>query len=257
MTDAAARLSRLRATTRTCCGSRTSRCSAIARGARFRSTRAGAQAAGSNAAGATYHVALGREASLEGRLRVTTPCRRRRRRAASSLATLDVVDGASRPARSLTASIGRAEMASVFDDDIRRAAIEIASLTAAPPAAPRRPRRTPGHRRGRVLQAAGAAAARLSTPSRRGPPPEASFSDLPARPPTARRPRSSFSAFVYEAAIMLPPSRSAAMVRRTSARAAAFNFVSSPSASVYSCGVSPIRHFPLTPCCATGDKRGR
>ena len=31
----------------------------------------GAQAAVSNAAGATYHVALGREASLEGRLRVT------------------------------------------------------------------------------------------------------------------------------------------------------------------------------------------
>ena len=142
----------------------------------------GAQAAVSNAAGATYHVALGREASLEGRLRVTVNVPSSTASGRLSLATLDVVVTARlRPARSLTASIGRAEMAKrVFDDDIRRAAIEIASLTAAPPAAPPEAEEdAPVIGAGRVLQAAGAAAARLKhSVKARAAAPEASFSDL-------------------------------------------------------------------------------
>ena len=143
----------------------------------------GAQAAVSNtAAGATYHVALGREASLEGRLRVTVNVPSSTASGRLALATLDVVVTARlRPARSLTASIGRAEMAKgVFDDDIRRAAIEIASLTAAPPAAPPEAEEdAPVIGAGRVLQAAGAAAARLKhTVKARAAAPEASFSDL-------------------------------------------------------------------------------
>ena len=143
----------------------------------------GAQAAVSNtAAGATYHVALGREASLEGRLRVTVNVPSSTESGRLALATLDVVVTARlRPARSLTASIGRAEMAKgVFDDDIRRAAIEIASLTAAPPAAPPEAEDDAAIvGPGRVLQAAGAAAARLKhTVKARAAAPEASFSDL-------------------------------------------------------------------------------
>ena len=143
----------------------------------------GAQAAVSNtAAGATYHVALGREASLEGRLRVTVNVPSSTASGRLALATLDVVVTARlRPARSLTASIGRAEMAKgVFDDDIRRAAIEIASLTAAPPAAPPEAEEDAAIvGPGRVLQAAGAAAARLKhTVKARAAAPEASFSDL-------------------------------------------------------------------------------
>ena len=143
----------------------------------------GAQAAVSNtAAGATYHVALGREASLEGRLRVTVNVPSSTASGRLALATLDVVVTARlRPARSLTASIGRAEMArGVFDDDIRRAAIEIASLTAAPPAAPPEAEEDAAIvGAGRVLQAAGAAAARLKhTVKARAAAPEASFSDL-------------------------------------------------------------------------------
>ena len=143
----------------------------------------GAQAAVSNtAAGATYHVALGREASLEGRLRVTVNVPSSTASGRLALATLDVVVTARlRPARSLTASIGRAEMAKgVFDDDIRRAAIEIASLTAAPPAAPPEAEEDAAIvGAGRVLQAAGAAAARLKhTVKARAAAPEASFSDL-------------------------------------------------------------------------------
>ena len=142
----------------------------------------GAQAAVSNtAAGATYHVALGREASLEGRLRVTVNVPSSTESGRLALATLDVVVTARlRPARSLTASIGRAELAKVFDDDIRRAAIEIASLTAAPPAAPPEAEEDAAIvGAGRVLQAAGAAAARLKhTVKARAAAPEASFSDL-------------------------------------------------------------------------------
>ena len=51
----------------------------------------GAQAAVSNAAGAMYHVALGREASLEGRLRVTVNVPSSAASGRLSLATLDVV----------------------------------------------------------------------------------------------------------------------------------------------------------------------
>ena len=141
----------------------------------------GAQAAVSNAAGATYHVALGREASLEGRLRVTVNVPSSTESGRLALATLDVVVTARlRPARSLMASIGRASMAKgVFDDDIRRAAIEIASLTAAPPAAPPEAEDAAIVGAGRVLQAAGAAAARLKhTVKARAAAPEASFSDL-------------------------------------------------------------------------------
>ena len=142
----------------------------------------GAQAAVSNAAGATYHVALGREASLEGRLRVTVNVPSSTESGRLALATLDVVVTARlRPARSLMASIGRASMAKgVFDDDIRRAAIEIASLTAAPPAAPPEAEEDAAIvGPGRVLQAAGAAAARLKhTVKARAAAPEASFSDL-------------------------------------------------------------------------------
>jgi hypothetical protein len=142
----------------------------------------GAQAAVSNAAGATYHVALGREASLEGRLRVTVNVPSSTESGRLALATLDVVVTARlRPARTLAASIGRAEMAKgVFDDDIRRAAIEIASLTAAPPAAPPEAEEDAAIvGAGRVLQAAGAAAARLKhTVKARAAAPEASFSDL-------------------------------------------------------------------------------
>ncbi len=141
----------------------------------------GAQAAVSNAAGATYHVALGREASLEGRLRVTVNVPSSTESGRLSLATLDVVVTARlRPARTLVASIGRAEMAKgVFDDDIRRAAIEIASLTAAPPAAPEAEEDAAIVGAGRVLQAAGAAAARLKhSVKARAAVPEASFSDL-------------------------------------------------------------------------------
>ena len=141
----------------------------------------GAQAAVSNAAGATYHVALGREASLEGRLRVTVNVPSSTESGRLALATLDVVVTARlRPARSLMASIGRASMAKgVFDDDIRRAAIEIASLTAAPPAAPEAEEDAAIVGAGRVLQAAGAAAARLKhTVKARAAAPEASFSDL-------------------------------------------------------------------------------
>ena len=143
----------------------------------------GAQAAVSNtAAGATYHVALGREASLEGRLRVTVNVPSSTESGRLALATLDVVVTARlRPARTLAASIGRAELAKgVFDDDIRRAAIEIASLTAAPPAAPPEAEEdAPVIGAGRVLQAAGAAAARLKhTVKARAAAPEASFSDL-------------------------------------------------------------------------------
>ena len=141
----------------------------------------GAQAAVSNAAGATYHVALGREASLEGRLRVTVNVPSSTESGRLALATLDVVVTARlRPARSLMASIGRASMAKgVFDDDIRRAAIEIASLTAAPPAAPEAEEDAAIVGAGRVLQAAGAAAARLKhSVKARAAAPEASFSDL-------------------------------------------------------------------------------
>ena len=143
----------------------------------------GAQAAVSNtAAGATYHVALGREASLEGRLRVTVNVPSSTESGRLALATLDVVVTARlRPARSLIASIGRAELSKgVFDDDIRRAAIEIASLTAAPPAAPPEAEEdAPVIGAGRVLQAAGAAAARLKhSVKARAAAPEASFSDL-------------------------------------------------------------------------------
>ena len=141
----------------------------------------GAQAAVSNtAAGATYCVALGREASLEGRLRVTVNVPSSTESGRLALATLDVVVTARlRPARSLMASIGRAELAKVFDDDIRRAAIEIASLTAAPPAAPPEAEDAAIVGPGRVLQAAGAAAARLKhTVKARAAAPEASFSDL-------------------------------------------------------------------------------
>ena len=142
----------------------------------------GAQAAVSNAAGATYHVALGREASLEGRLRVTVNVPSSTESGRLALATLDVVVTARlRPARSLMASIGRASMAKgVFDDDIRRAAIEIASLTAAPPAAPPEAEEDAAIvGAGRVLQAAGAAAARLKhSVKARAAAPEASFSDL-------------------------------------------------------------------------------
>ena len=142
----------------------------------------GAQAAVSNtAAGATYHVALGREASLEGRLRVTVNVPSSTASGRLALATLDVVVTARlRPARSLTASIGRAEMAKgVFDDDIRRAAIEIASLTAAPQIAPPEAEDAPIAGAGRVLQAAAGAAARLKhTVKARAAAPEASFSDL-------------------------------------------------------------------------------
>ena len=143
----------------------------------------GAQAAVSNtAAGATYHVALGREASLEGRLRVTVNVPSSTESGRLALATLDVVVTARlRPARSLMASIGRASMAKgVFDDDIRRAAIEIASLTAAPPAAPPEAEEDAAIvGAGRVLQAAGAAAARLKhSVKARAAVPEASFSDL-------------------------------------------------------------------------------
>ena len=143
----------------------------------------GAQAAVSNtAAGATYHVALGREASLEGRLRVTVNVPSSTESGRLALATLDVVVTARlRPARALMASIGRASMAKgVFDDDIRRAAIEIASLTAAPPAAPPEAEEDAAIvGAGRVLQAAGAAAARLKhTVKARAAAPEASFSDL-------------------------------------------------------------------------------
>ena len=142
----------------------------------------GAQAAVSNAAGATYCVALGREASLEGRLRVTVNVPSSTESGRLALATLDVVVTARlRPARSLMASIGRASMAKgVFDDDIRRAAIEIASLTAAPPAAPPEAEEDAAIvGAGRVLQAAGAAAARLKhSVKARAAAPEASFSDL-------------------------------------------------------------------------------
>ena len=142
----------------------------------------GAQAAVSNAAGATYHVALGREASLEGRLRVTVNVPSSTESGRLALATLDVVVTARlRPARSLTASIGRAELSKgVFDDDIRRAAIEIASLTAAPQIAPPEAEEDAAIvGAGRVLQAAGAAAARLKhTVKARAAAPEASFSDL-------------------------------------------------------------------------------
>ena len=142
----------------------------------------GAQAAVSNAAGATYRVALGREASLEGRLRVTVNVPSSTESGRLALATLDVVVTARlRPARSLTASIGRAELSKgVFDDDIRRAAIEIASLTAAPPAAPPEAEEDAAIvGPGRVLQAAGAAAARLKhTVKARAAAPDASFSDL-------------------------------------------------------------------------------
>ena len=142
----------------------------------------GAQAAVSNtAAGATYRVALGREASLEGRLRVTVNVPSSTESGRLALATLDVVVTARlRPARALTASIGRAELSKgVFDDDIRRAAIEIASLTAAPQIAPPEAEDAPIAGAGRVLQAAGAAAARLKhTVKARAAAPEASFSDL-------------------------------------------------------------------------------
>ena len=141
----------------------------------------GAQAAVSNAAGATYHVALGREASLEGRLRVTVNVPSSTASGRLALATLDVVVTARlRPARSLMASIGRASMAKgVFDDDIRRAAIEIASLTAAPQIAPPEAEDAPIAGAGRVLQAAAGAAARLKhTVKARAAAPEASFSDL-------------------------------------------------------------------------------
>ena len=142
----------------------------------------GAQAAVSNtAAGATYHVALGREASLEGRLRVTVNVPSSTESGRLALATLDVVVTARlRPARSLIASIGRAELSKgVFDDDIRRAAIEIASLTAAPAAPPEAEEDAAIVGPGRVLQAAGAAAARLKhTVKARAAAPEASFSDL-------------------------------------------------------------------------------
>ena len=62
----------------------------------------GAQAAVSNtAAGATYHVALGREASLEGRLRVTVNVPSSTESGRLALATLDlVVTARLRPARS-------------------------------------------------------------------------------------------------------------------------------------------------------------
>ena len=142
----------------------------------------GAQAAVSNtAAGATYRVALGREASLEGRLRVTVNVPSSTASGRLALATLDVVVTARlRPARSLIASIGRAELSKgVFDDDIRRAAIEIASLTAAPAAPPEAEEDAAIVGAGRVLQAAGAAAARLKhTVKARAAAPEASFSDL-------------------------------------------------------------------------------
>ena len=171
----------------------------------------GAQAAVSNAAGATYCVALGREASLEGRLRVTVNVPSSTESGRLPLATLDVVVTARlRPARSLTASIGRAEMAKgVFDDDIRRAAVEIASLTAAPQIAPPEAEDAPIAGAGRVLQAAAGAAARLKhTVKARAAAPEPSFSDLlreaadreagaPPPPPPAER---SLSDLLREAA---------------------------------------------------------
>ena len=87
----------------------------------------GAQAGVSDTAGATYYVALGRESSLEGRLRVTVNVPSSTSSGRLALASLDVVVTARLRPRALTASVGRADLEKVFDDDIRRAAIEIAA----------------------------------------------------------------------------------------------------------------------------------
>jgi len=162
----------------------------------------GAQAAVSNAAGATYHVALGREPSLEGRLRVTVNVPSSTPSGRLALASLDVVVTARLRPRALMASVGRADLAKgVFDDDIRRAAVEIAAL-AAPPAAPEEESDVPIVGAGRVFKgiqgAAGAAAARLK--ARAAAP---AFSDLlreaaDREPPTAAGP--SFSDLLRETA---------------------------------------------------------
>lgn len=161
----------------------------------------GAQAGVSDAAGATYYVALGRESSLEGRLRVTVNVPSSTSSGRLALASLDVVVMARGRRRALTASVGRADLEKVFDDDIRRAAIEIAAL-AAPPAAPEEEADVPIVGAGRVFKglqgAAGAAAARLK--ARTAAP---AFSDLlreaaDREPPTVAGP--SFSDLLRETA---------------------------------------------------------
>ena len=101
----------------------------------------------------------------------------------------------------------------VFDDDIRRAAIEIASLTAAPPAAPPEAEEDAAIvGAGRVLQAAGAAAARLKhTVKARAAAPDASFSDLLREAADRETPAEpSFSDLLREAADREAGARAAA-----------------------------------------------
>ena len=79
----------------------------------------------------------------------------------------------------------------VFDDDIRRDGNRDRLAHGGAAGRSRRPRRTPGHRRGTRLAGGGRRGGAPQALRRaRAAAPEASFSDLLARPQTARRPRS-------------------------------------------------------------------
>ena len=156
----------------------------------------GAQAAVSNtAAGATYHVALGREASLEGRLRVTVnvpsstesgrlalgDARRRRDGEAAAGALADGVD---RPRGDGQGCLRRRHPPRGNRDRLAHGGAAGRSL--------RRPRRTPrSSARDASCRRRAPRRRASSTPSRRGPPRRRRPSPTcPARPRTARRPRS-------------------------------------------------------------------